>query len=411
MKAAGVSTRRTVAPVLLCSLVIGALAAANQELLLPRLEGKIRQVDFEGRKVGNVSTSLWVYDEERRTTIDAEKIDTAVEGKELRRIEAVADAQFGPDGNPLPAASLRAERAVWAGRWLFLFDGHTTDARGAERPFAIRILRTDATALEFKPPAKPTGRLADGTRAHNIRARADLPALKFALPDTAATGAEPLHDPLGGQPLTLQFARVELTGRYRMFFNGHITESYAGEETQPPIAVRAALWHEGRWVARAQTYTEVARNSSHARRRLIVYDGHPLPISATPAELVQAKIDPSLKSFAYLLAKARENPRNRRLCQRIYVLLHGRLAFPLANFVLLIVAIPLLFQQEGGKGTWIGVGLALVVSASFYFFTYFCQFAGQDPQGVFAGIPAVAAWLPVGVFSIGGGVLLANINT
>lgn len=409
MKAAGVSMQRAMAPVLLCTLIIAVLAAANQELLLPRLESKIREVEFTAK--GKASTSLWFYDEKSRTTLEAEELDNRVEGKALRRVEIVADPEVGPDGQVLRSATLRAAKAIWAGRWIFLLNGHTTDVRGKTHPFDCRLVRVGALAVEFDPARKRAGRLADGTPAYLMRGRADLPARRFA---RAADGEEPsevLLDPLGNRPLSVQFDSVELTKRYRVIFNGHITGSYAGEETQPPIALRVALWHKGKWIGRAQTYREEAKGTAEAHRRLIVYDGQAVPIHAPPAELVRKRVDPSLKSFAYLLGKARENPRNRRLRQRIFVLLHARFAFPFANIVLLLMAIPLLFQQEGGKSTWIGVGLALLVSLCFYFFTYFCQFAGQDPNGVFGGMPALAAWLPVGVFGLGGGILFSNINT
>jgi lipopolysaccharide export LptBFGC system permease protein LptF len=410
MKAAGVSMYRTLVPVFACTLAIGALAMANQELLLPRLENRIGEVEFE-RRGGNVSTRLWVYDEATRTSLEAEKLDTTIEGKELRRIEAVADPDTGPDGRPLPPARVQAAKALWADQWLFLLDGHVTDSRGQQHPFHCRILRAPIPAAAFHPEGRPTGCLSDGTPAYLLRVRTDLPALHFVPPDTKTTPAELPADPLGPRDLNLQFASVDLLSRYRLIFGGYLAGSYAGEQTLPPLSIPVALWHEKHWIGRAQTYTEMAADSPQAQRRLIVYDGQPLPIQISPALLARKRVDPSLKSARYLLRRVQDDPTNARLRQRIGVLLHGRLAFPLANFVLLLLAIPLLFQHEGGKSTWIGVGLALVVSLVFYFFSYFCQFIGQDPHGVFGGLPAVAAWLPIAVFGAGGAILTANMNT
>lgn len=418
IKAAGVSMHRTLAPIFLCAIAIVALAAANQELLLPYLEPDIRSVRVEALKSDVVKTELFVYDDESHATVLADTLNTAVGGKELRRIEAVANPLFGPDGTEIATGSLQAASAVWAGQWLLLRNGHTVDAAGQKRPFRVRMLRTTIAAQDYRRPVRLAARLADGTPAHVIGASPALPALKFTLPASAdtpgnPTGATPrrFEDSLQGRAVALRFAAIDHEFECAMMLNGYLTEPYAGEQTKPPVAIQAAFWLNGQWLGRAQTYTQATDESSRTVRRLIVFDGQPLPLKTPPKRLVETKEDPSLKSSAELQQRARKNPRNRRLQQRIAVILHARLSFPLANVVLLLVAIPLLFQQEGGKSTWIGIGLALLLSVVFYFVNYACQFVGQNPRGLFAGVPALAAWLPIGLFGLTGVILLARINT
>jgi lipopolysaccharide export system permease protein len=139
-----------------------------------------------------------------------------------------------------------------------------------------------------------------------------------------------------------------------------------------------------------------------------VYDGSPLPFAVPPQDLIRSEGDPTLKSFRELLDYTNAPP---ALRQQVMLALHSRVAFPLASVVLLLVAIPLLFQQEGGKSTWVGMGLGLFVSVCFYFVNYTCQLAGQHESGVFASAPAVAAWLPILLFAAAGGVLLARMET
>jgi len=62
MKAAGVSMHRTLAPIFLLSLLIGALGAADQELLVPRIEEDILDVRYTARKTKDVYRDLFVYD-------------------------------------------------------------------------------------------------------------------------------------------------------------------------------------------------------------------------------------------------------------------------------------------------------------------------------------------------------------
>jgi len=115
-----------------------------------------------------------------------------------------------------------------------------------------------------------------------------------------------------------------------------------------------------------------------------------------------------LKRFGELLRLTRRFP---ALRQKYLVVLHARVAFPLASLVLLLVAIPLLFQHEGGKSTWGGMGLALLVSLCFYALSYALMIIGQQPTGAFASAPAAAAWLPVLVFAASGAVLTARMDT
>ena len=415
MKAVGVSLYRTLAPVFLCTIAVGALAAANQEYLLPSLEKDINQARA-ALKPERVKTKLFVYDRAQRTTIWAQELNTRIEGREFGPATATADPEIAPDGKPYDIGTIEAKDAVWVDHWLFLFNGKTTAvlAKDKERPFAVRMLWTEQAAIDFDPHGAPNGKLADGTPAHEIRAKADLPALTFSPPLPPAEPGGPVldgptfQDPHEGRSYTVRFASVRLFGRYEVLFDGQLTEAFAGTETRPPTAVLAALWRNGRWLARAQTYIEKGRGTGPSRRKLIVYDGQPLPIASSPTQLLYVKTDPSLKSYADLTALGRELA---ALKQRIGVLLHARLAFPFASLVLLLVAIPLLFQQEGGRGTWIGVGLALLVSLAFYFVTYFCQFVGRDPTGVFRGIAWVAAWLPIALFALAGLVLMARMKT
>jgi lipopolysaccharide export LptBFGC system permease protein LptF len=172
----------------------------------------------------------------------------------------------------------------------------------------------------------------------------------------------------------------------------------------PPIDVEAALWHERQWLAAAQSFHSVTEE----KREPVYFDGEPLPLVVTPGQLLRGKEDPTLKSSRALKELASQLARAR---QRLLVILHGRVAFPLASFVLLLVAIPFVFQSEGGKSTWIGVGLALVISLGFYFLNYACRLLGQYPKGVFAGAPALAAWLPILLFGALGAIMMYRIDT
>ena len=382
MKAAGVSIYRTLVPIFLAALVIGAIGAADQEILLPNIENRVRNTRFAALRTDDQYDDLFVFDDKRHASVWVRRLLNSASGFDLSRIEAAPTRPAEPDaGKPPP--SLHCARAVWVDQWVYLFDGATIEPGGKITRFARRTLRTDIPADKFSPPLAPPAHLADATPAHVVTATLD------------------------GQPIDIRFAACAPVQGLKVIQGGQITGLYEGENTAAPIAILTALWLDDKWIGRAQTYSQ----KTPIKRELIIYDGTTLPLDASPQELIKSRADFSLKSFAELSRRAANAHRTPGLRQRLLVDLHSRVAFPFASLVLLLVAIPFLFQQEGGRSTWIGVGLALFVSVCFYFLTYTFQVFGRDPVGIFGGIPWLAAWLPILIFAAAGSALLYNMDT
>ena len=379
-KAAGISIHRTLLPVLIATVAIGALGAADQELLVPYLEPGIVTAREHTIKDDDTYRDLFAFDEKQRISIMAQKLLNAAYGLVLHRVEIVPRQASADGARKPPPRRIRASRAIWVDRWAFLFDGALTDAQGRTSPFIAKTLLLDLQAVAFAPAPEPHAQLADGTPAHTVGAI------------------------LGDHPLDLAFATCEHTTRRRMLLRAQITSVRSAERAVAPIDITVALWHDKRWLGRGQSYVQ----RSPEKRELIVFDGDPLPLSLAPQQLIQTRTDPSLKSAAELRRLANRIP---TLRQRLLLDLYSRTALPLAGLVLLLVAIPLLFQQEGGKSTLLGVGLALFVSLSYYIVTYAFQAIGRDPDGIFGGLPWLAAWLPVLLFAIAGTLLLRRMDT
>ncbi|HUT37319.1 MAG TPA: LptF/LptG family permease [Planctomycetota bacterium] len=385
IKAVGVSLHRALAPILLCSLAVAALAAANQELLVPSLAPDLVDIRARGTR-RDTYTDLSSFDRNNNATVWVSKLEYALPGFELAGVEVRSRAAPDParkaGGPPQWTAGpwVRGADAVWVDRWLFLWNGEAKDAQGQWKPLEHMAMPTTEDATRFTLPRKQgtASELAPVVRIHADR---------------------------DGHPVEVIFSSWTYKGALRLILGGQLTCPLSGEQAPAPIFIQAALWRdqEKAWLGRANTY--LARET---RRDEIIYDGEPLPFTIPPHQLIKSEADPTLKSFRELLQYHNDPP---ALRQKKLVLLHSRVAFPLSSIVLLLVAVPLLFQQEGGKSTWVGMGLALLVCMGFYVVNYLSQLAGQNPEGLFASAPALAAWLPILSFAALGGVLMARMNT
>lgn len=383
IKAVGVSLHRALLPIFLCSLAIAALAAANQELLVPSLARGI--VDVRSKMARKeIYRDLSAFDHKTKATVWVRELQYVIPGFELAgvavRPKAVRPHARVPPGERGDALHIRNARGVWVQQWVFLWDGEFQDAKGNWVPLDYRTLTCALDATTYTMPRKVRGA---GPEANLVR----------------------LDGERGGQPVEISFSSWRYRGALRLISGGQLTAPMRGGEVPAPVAIQAALWRPelGQWLGRASSY-----RTTDTRREEVAYDGAPLPITIPPHDLIRSEGDPTLKSFRELMQVKDDPP---ALRQKRMLILHSRVAFPLANLVLLLVGIPLLFQQEGGKSTWVGMGLGLLVSMVFYVINYLAQLAGQSPEGIFANAPALAAWLPILAFGAAGAVLMARMST
>jgi len=171
-----------------------------------------------------------------------------------------------------------------------------------------------------------------------------------------------------------------------------------GASTKTILAHRAD-WHSGTWIL-----TEgVSRTVS---KELEVGELHSLEdVDFTPKQALsyrRARDNPLELSFSEVRKLMRRDPDN-----VVYrTLWQYHLTFPLANLVLLLVAIPVMLGYERGRGSErmaLGMGMAL-----FYFATDFvCRTMGI--QGALP--PLISSWLPVLIFGSVGVVLFDSMRT
>lgn len=120
-------------------------------------------------------------------------------------------------------------------------------------------------------------------------------------------------------------------------------------------------------------------------------DEYILETSLTPERIVNIDVDPTLLSLEKLKIVMENDPANFHNA----VIYHTRLAYPLTNFVLLLLGIPFVIGFEQlSRNVYLRIGICTAICAVFYIIDYFCVNMGNTG----ALHPALTAWLPIVLF-------------
>ncbi len=132
-------------------------------------------------------------------------------------------------------------------------------------------------------------------------------------------------------------------------------------------------------------------------------DNYILETTLSPAELSKVDINASLKSFKELRELRRKEPEN----DRYSVMYHTRVAYPLTNFILLFLGIPVVLGFDRmSKNVFLRVGISILICCAFFVLSYVCANLGN--MGILQ--PVLAAWLPVVVFGCLGLILFDGMR-
>ncbi len=113
--------------------------------------------------------------------------------------------------------------------------------------------------------------------------------------------------------------------------------------------------------------------------------------SITPETITKLELDPSLLNLEEVKKLMESDPMNFHYS----VIYHTRLAYPLTNFVILLLGIPFLVGFETlSRNVFFRIGICVMVCCVFYVLNYFCINMGNT--GMLH--PALAAWLPIAIF-------------
>ena len=130
----------------------------------------------------------------------------------------------------------------------------------------------------------------------------------------------------------------------------------------------------GKWIAPVQEMRE-----------------HTFESTLTPEKILNIEMDPSLLSLEELKGLIEKDPANFHNA----VIYHSRLAYPLTNFVILLLGVPFIIGFEQiSRNVFLRIGICVLTCATFYVLNYFCINMGNT--GMLH--PALAAWLPIVIF-------------
>lgn len=132
-------------------------------------------------------------------------------------------------------------------------------------------------------------------------------------------------------------------------------------------------------------------------------DNYILETTLSPAELSKVDINAALKSFKELRELRRKEPEN----DRYSVMYHTRMVYPLTNFILLFLGIPVILGFERmSKNIFLRVGISILICCAFFVLSYICANLGN--MGILQ--PVLAAWIPVVVFGCLGLILFDGMR-
>jgi len=360
VQAAGISLRRALLPVFLLGAVAVLLGYWNEQKLLPSIEDELGRVeDAVSGQSRSEYKELLASLAGRRTLYIARLVEN-IRAVQLSRVE-LTDAGT--------STKWIAPNAVWVKNWLFLFEAH--EERG-----------TGFVSCKIFPASSSSDRFdKEGT------------VLELSMP-----------------PITLRAQNAEIGNAFSAMFDSEIAGDRASGLTEP-IYIACGLWRHGTsgpWYLLAKTRDRLDTEEG-AQARVVIIEGEEGSklITKPPHELRRSKLRREMKSSLDLMAMAQTLP---RLRQRLVVAAYAKWFFPMANLVLVLVGVPLLFQSTAKGSVWTGAGLAFLVCVAFYaLFLTLLDIASQNPARIFVEMPFLPPLISLGLFGLVGVYFLARV--
>ena len=117
-------------------------------------------------------------------------------------------------------------------------------------------------------------------------------------------------------------------------------------------------------------------------------------IDEKPKDFARADLQPDLMSYWQLKKYIRRLKNSGFKANKELVIFYNKLAFPLANFIIVFFAVPFTLTRARSGNLFLGIALSIIISFSYWGINALCLSLGKI--GVLS--PLLAAWLTNIVF-------------
>jgi lipopolysaccharide export LptBFGC system permease protein LptF len=374
IRAAGLSSRRITAPLLACGVAITVLAALNQEVLVPSLRITLADLERDTRGAGKKRTSLsHVVDRNNRLIL----ISTYDPQQPLPTLVNVAftwkdDLGVGHEKRAARAFTLPDSLGpTWYMSRVQHYDGRLTLLKGK--------VWTDGEPERFTSPAVRE-LLKDYVTSTQLDQRALMTVEQKPPHRRFEIGSFDPNNETWPVAYGVEIIQPEVSGEDRL----HID---------------MMVWVDDRWlVFGARRFLGIDPETRRVREESVA-NGSVLTGSIHPSEIRRGDFDHISTSLTLAeLADMGERFRSERFRQRCWVVIWNRIAYPLANILLILLSVPLIIRRSG-QGALMGLVLALVMTLCFMA----CNFISLDlayRRWFLWQIPAFAGLFPTVLFAL-----------
>ncbi len=336
IRAAGVSVRRSAVPIIACSVLVMVFAGLNQEFLVPALREPLDRAERAARDGGKTHVGLSHAIDRAGRFILIDSYDEETPLPTLSDIEITWDhTQTGWSRVVTARRAFAPNRGDWD---LWFLQGPEMTGDG--------VTRRDQPPRRFRSEA--VAELIDGYRS-------------------GRTGALLTAD---------QTDDARRAFRFGEYTEGGTPESFwpvaRGIEVIDPadpeagrLVVDRMVWVGDRWLM----FGAVRIGGLDLDARAIVHEelapGTPFPGSLRPADIWSGEFRraSAMMTLADLAQWAATFP-SPRFQQRCWVTIWNRIAYPFANIVLVLLALPLVFRQDT-RSPLTGVALAALITMAY----------------------------------------------
>jgi len=202
--------------------------------------------------------------------------------------------------------------------------------------------------------------------------------------------------------------RIFVINRYdvkrQQMLNMTISENNRKNQLTKQIVAKKAQWADNFWIFYDCIVSEysggnLTRAPEHYEEKVIIID-------ETPKDFERADIQPELMGYWHLKKYINNLKENNLSTNKEFVILYNKIAFPLANFIIIFFAVPFTLTRERSGSVFIGITTSVIVSFSYWGLNAVCLSLGKI--GFLS--PIISAWLPNILFLFTGIALIEAIK-